>query len=30
MTGIKKDYPQIEELLKVYRKGDKIVIYKID
>ncbi|EEL19537.1 Transposon Tn917 resolvase [Bacillus cereus Rock1-3] len=30
MTGIKKDYPQIEELLKVFRKGDKIVVYKID
>lgn len=30
MTGIKKDRPQLEELLKVLRKGDKIVIYKLD
>lgn len=30
MTAIKKDRPQLEELLKVLRKGDKIVVYKLD
>lgn len=30
MTGIKKDRLQLEELLKVLRKGDKIVVYKLD
>ncbi|SEG88341.1 Resolvase, N terminal domain [Bacillus sp. ok061] len=30
MTGTKKDRPQLEELLKVLRKGDKIVVYKLD
>ncbi|PFS40739.1 resolvase [Bacillus thuringiensis] len=30
MTGIKKERPQLEELLKVLRKGDKIVVYKLD
>lgn len=30
MTAIKKDRPQLEELLKVLRKDDKIVVYKLD
>jgi DNA invertase Pin-like site-specific DNA recombinase len=30
MTGTKKDRPQLEELLKVLRKGDKVVVYKLD
>lgn len=30
MAGIKKDRPQLEKLLKVLRKGDKIVVYKLD
>lgn len=29
MTQIKKVRPQLEELLKVLRKGDKIVVYKL-
>ncbi len=30
MTGTRKDRPQLEELLKVLRKGDKVVVYKLD
>ncbi|MDQ0227338.1 DNA invertase Pin-like site-specific DNA recombinase [Metabacillus niabensis] len=30
MTGARKDRPQLEELLKVLRSGDKIVGYKLD
>lgn len=30
MTGSKKDRPQLEELLKILRTGDKVVIYKLD
>ncbi len=30
LTGTRKDRPQLEELLKVLRIGDKIVVYKLD
>lgn len=30
MTGTKKDRPQLEELLKVLRQEDKVVVYKLD
>lgn len=30
LTGTRKDRPQLEELLKVLRSGDKIVVYKLD
>lgn len=30
LTGTRKDRPQLEELLKVLRKGDKVVVYKLD
>lgn len=30
MTGTRKDRPQLEELLKVLRKGDRVVVYKLD
>ncbi|MBN6885725.1 recombinase family protein [Cytobacillus horneckiae] len=30
LTGTRKDSPQLEELLKVLRSGDKIVVYKLD
>ncbi|MED1270206.1 recombinase family protein [Bacillus mycoides] len=30
MTGTKKALLQLEELLKVLRKGDKVVVYKLD
>jgi len=30
LTGTRKDRPQLEELLKVLRNGDKIVVYKLD
>lgn len=30
LTGTRKDRPQLEELLKVLRTGDKIVVYKLD
>ncbi|MGG5253516.1 recombinase family protein [Neobacillus sp. SM06] len=30
MTGTKKERPQLEEMMKLLRKGDKIVIYKLD
>jgi DNA invertase Pin-like site-specific DNA recombinase len=30
MTGTRKDRPKLEELLKVLRKGDKVVVYKLD
>lgn len=30
LTGTKKDRPQLEEMLKVLRKGDKVVVYKLD
>lgn len=30
MTGTKKDRPQLDELLKLLRKGDKVVVYKLD
>ncbi|KZE63290.1 resolvase [Fictibacillus phosphorivorans] len=30
MTGTRKDRQQLEELLKVLRKGDKVVVYKLD
>ncbi|GAA3314661.1 hypothetical protein GCM10020331_007760 [Ectobacillus funiculus] len=30
MTGTKTDRPELEQLLKVLRKGDKIVVYKLD
>ncbi|MED0671722.1 recombinase family protein [Aneurinibacillus aneurinilyticus] len=29
-TGTKKDRLQLDELLKVLRKGDKVVVYKLD
>ncbi|MDQ0495292.1 DNA invertase Pin-like site-specific DNA recombinase [Paenibacillus brasilensis] len=30
MTGTKKDRPQLDELHKLLRKGDKVVVYKLD
>lgn len=30
LTGTRKDRPQLEELLKVLRNGDKLVVYKLD
>lgn len=30
ITGTKKDRPQLEDLLKILRTGDKVVIYKLD
>ncbi|NGQ95487.1 recombinase family protein [Brevibacillus sp. SYP-B805] len=30
MTGKTKERPQLEELLKVLRPGDKVVVYKLD
>lgn len=30
MTGKKKDRPQLDEMLKMLRTGDKVVIYKLD
>jgi DNA invertase Pin-like site-specific DNA recombinase len=30
MSGTKKERPALEELLKVLRKGDKVVVYKLD
>lgn len=30
MTGTKKERPQLEEMLKQLRPGDKVVIYKLD
>jgi DNA invertase Pin-like site-specific DNA recombinase len=30
MTGTKKERPQLEEMLKQLRTGDKVVIYKLD
>lgn len=30
MTGTKKERPQLDELLKVIRRGDQVVIYKLD
>jgi DNA invertase Pin-like site-specific DNA recombinase len=30
MTGTRNDRQQLEELLKVLRKGDKVVVYKLD
>ncbi len=30
MTGTKTDRPELEQLLKVFRKGDKVVVYKLD
>ncbi|MGD8190961.1 recombinase family protein [Brevibacillus ginsengisoli] len=30
MTGTKKDRPQLEKLLEKLRKGDKVVVYKLD
>lgn len=30
LTGTRKDRPQLDELLKVLRNGDKIVVYKLD
>ncbi len=30
LTGTRKDRPQLEELLKVLRSGDKVVVYKLD
>lgn len=30
LTGTRKNRPQLEELLKVLRNGDKIVVYKLD
>lgn len=30
MTGTRRDRPQLEELLKVLRSGDKVVVYKLD
>lgn len=30
MTGTKKERPELEEMMKLLRKGDKVVIYKLD
>ena len=30
ITGIKKDRPELDELLKVLRKGDTVVVWKLD
>ena len=30
LTGTRRDRPQLEELLKVLRSGDKVVVYKLD
>ncbi|MGM2833248.1 recombinase family protein, partial [Bacillus cereus group sp. Bce025] len=30
LTGTRRDRPQLEDLLKVLRSGDKIVVYKLD
>jgi DNA invertase Pin-like site-specific DNA recombinase len=30
MTGTRKDRPQLEEMLKYIRPGDKVVVYKLD
>ncbi|WP_342045346.1 recombinase family protein [Bacillus sp. OTU530] len=30
MTGTNTDRPELEQLLKVLRKGDKVVVYKLD
>lgn len=30
MTGTRKDRPQLEEMMKFLRKGDKVVVYKLD
>lgn len=30
ITGTKKERPQLEEMLKMLRTGDKVVIYKLD
>lgn len=30
MTGTRKDRPQLEEMFKLLREGDKVVIYKLD
>ncbi|MGM7683532.1 recombinase family protein [Cytobacillus sp. Hm23] len=30
MTGTKKDRPQLQELIKQLRTGDKVVVYKLD
>ena len=30
LTGTRKDRPQLEELFKFLRNGDKIVVYKLD
>lgn len=29
-SSIRRDRPQLEELLKVIRKGDSIIVYKLD
>ncbi|NRG47665.1 recombinase family protein [Bacillus sp. CRN 9] len=30
LTGTRRDRPQLEELLKVLRSGDKVVVFKLD
>jgi DNA invertase Pin-like site-specific DNA recombinase len=30
ITGMKRERPQLEELLKLIRSGDKVIIYKLD
>ncbi len=30
LTGTRRDRPQLEELMKVLRSGDKVVVYKLD
>lgn len=30
LTGTRRDRPQLEELIKVLRTGDKVVVYKLD
>ncbi|KZD44853.1 DNA-invertase [Bacillus cereus] len=30
LTGTRRDRPQLEDLLKILRSGDKIVVYKLD